>query len=253
MPEPFVGNAVNSVAQLQQRITCNRGGSRSFAQFVLDILNPREDDSVLDIGCGLGAQLIPVAERVRRIVGLDVSAEMVAALRSRIEQQPKAEIVERDMDDLPDGIGGRFTLAYAVYSLYYSRDPGRVVKNVAGLLNGSRARFVTVHPDAGNNAEWFEDLDQLYEVPAVIRHVPELCRRAILPALLDTFRTVTPTSYRDHVRFASLDALMAYYDACAPYCRPDKRDEALRHFSAKLERDGGYQITKCSVALVGSL
>ena len=253
MPEPLVGNAVNTVAQLRQRIACNQSRSRAFPSFVLELLSLREDDSALDIGPGLGTQFIPVAERVRRVVGLDVSPEMVAELRTRVAG-PNAVLVVDDMDNLPDlDLGGPFTLVYAVYSLHYSQDPARVVKAVAGLLDGARARFVTVTPDAGNNETWFADLGQLYELPAEALGVPHVGRRLILPAFLDTFRTVTCTTYRDRVRFSGLDALMAYYDACAPYCRPDKRDEALHYFRAKLDHDGTYEIEKHSLGVVGTL
>ena len=63
---------------------------------------------------------------------------------------------------------------------------------------------------------------------------------------------MTCTTYRDRVRIPTLDALMTYYDACAPYCRPDKRTAALAYFRAKLERVGGYDIEKHSIAVVGT-
>jgi SAM-dependent methyltransferase len=216
--------------------------------FVIEVLKPECDDIALDIGCGLGTQLFPVAERVRRIVGLDLSAEIIGALRGRL--QPNVEVVVGDMDDIADLDGGTFTLVYAVYSLYYSRDPAAVVGNIARRLSAG-GRFVSVNPDIGNNAEWFEDLGRLYEVPADARGVPELCRSTILPAFEQAFPAVRQISYCDRIRFPSLEALMAYYDACAPYCRPDKRTAAQRHFGAKFERDGSYQITKCSLAVVG--
>jgi SAM-dependent methyltransferase len=246
-----VSNAANTAAQLRQRIACNQSRSQAFPAFVLDVLDPRPDDSVLDIGSGLGAQLMPVAERVGRVVGLDVSPELVAELRTQVPH-PNAGVIAGDMDDLGGlDLGGPFTLIYAVYSLYYSRDPARVVQAAARLLDGSRARFVSVTPDVGNNQGWYADLGRLYELPADALDVPHVCRRLILPAFLDTFRAVTCTIYQGRVRFPTLEALMAYYDACAPYCRPDKRDEARRYFRAKVERDGGYEITKRSLALVG--
>lgn len=252
MPQPRVLNAANTVAQLRQRIACNQSSSRAFSGFVLDVLDPREADVALDIGSGLGPQLIPVAERVRGVIGLDLSPELAAELRRRVAR-PNAAVIVGDMDDLANlDLGGPFTLVYAVYSLYYSRDPARVVKDVAGLLDGPRARVVSVTPDVGNNEMWYADLGRLYEVSADALDVPHVCRRLILPAFLDTFRTVTCLSYRDRVRFSSLDALMAYYDACAPYCRPDKRDEALRYFGAAFDRDGGYEIAKRSLAIVGT-
>jgi hypothetical protein len=254
MPQPPVGNALNSVARLRQRIASNRSASRDFAAFVLETLQPTADDRALDLGPGLGAQLIPVAERVRRVVGLDISSEMVAELRKRMSAR-NAEVRVGDMDDLGGALhrGAPFTLVYAVYSLYFSRDPARVVRAVAGLLGGASARFVAVAPDAGNNQAWFADLGRLYELPADAVDVPNVCRRDILPAFLEVFRTVTCRSYRDRIRFPTLTALMDYYDACAPYCRPDKRGEAQRYFAAKIERDGGYEIAKHSLAVVGTL
>jgi SAM-dependent methyltransferase len=246
-----VGNAINTVTRLQQRIACNQSSSQGFQRFVLDLLSPEGDDLALDIGPGLGLQLIPVAQRTRGAIGLDLSPEMVTALRARLAG-PNAAAVVGDMDELADlDLGGPFTLVYAVYSLYYSRDPVRVVRAVAELLAGERARFVSVTPDVGNNRRWHTDLGELFELPAEVLDVARMCRCVILPAFLDTFREVTCVTHQDQVRFSSLDALMAYYDACAPYCRPDKRGDALAYFGRKIDRDGGYEITKRSLGLIG--
>jgi SAM-dependent methyltransferase len=245
------GNAVNRAAQLEQRIACNQSGSNGFRNFVLDVLDPRAEDAALDIGSGLGAQLLAVAPRVRRAVGVDVSAELVAALRARLAV-PTARMVEGDMDALSAlDLGEPFTLVYAVYSLYYSHNPAGVVRAVTELLRGPRARCVVVTPDIGNNEGWLADLGQLYEVPAGARDVAQRCHGVIFPALRAAFRSVASTTYADRVCFATLEALMAYYDACAPYCRPDKRDAALSYFGDKLARDGGYTIEKRSIAVVG--
>jgi hypothetical protein len=247
-----VANAVNTVARLEQRIACNQFGSRSFREFVFDVLDPQDTDSVLEIGPGLGAQFLLVAARVRRAIGIDVSGEMVAELRRRVGRS-NAVVVPGDMDDLARlDLNGPFTLAYAVYSLYYSRDPATVVKAVAGMLEVPHARCVSVNSDAGNNQEWFADLGTLYELPPDVLDVAHVCRRTILPAFHNAFRFVTCRTFEDRVRFPSVDALLAYYDACTPYCRADKRGEAARYFRAKFARDGCYEITKRSLALVGT-
>ena len=246
-------NRANTVARLRQRIACNQSSTGGFGAFVLRLLDAREDDVVLDIGPGLGNHFIPVAERVRRIVGLDISEEMVRELRERANRD-NTTVVAGDMDDLDRlDLGAPFTLVYSVYSLYYSRDPARVVKLVAALLAGARARLVCVTPDEGNNAAWYADLGKLYEVQADALEVPYVCRRVILPAFGDTFSEVHTTPYEDRVRFPTLEALMAYYDACAPYCRPDKREDALRYFGAKIAADGFYELTKRSLGIVGVL
>jgi SAM-dependent methyltransferase len=244
-------NAVNTIERLQQRIDCNQSSSRSFAEFVITVLRPQADDIALDIGPGLGSQLIPLAARVRRIVGLDLSAEMVAELQARTAGAA-AEILRGDMDDLGNIVpSGPFSLIYAVYSLYYSHAPASVVRQVAALLASERGRFVCINPDAGNNQGWFADLGALYDLPADVVGVPHIGQRVILPAFREAFAAVECFSYEDRKRFLTLESLMAYYDACAPYCRPDTRDEAARFFGEKIEREGGYEIAKRSLAIVG--
>ena len=44
---------------------------------------------------------------------------------------------------------------------------------------------------------------------------------------------------------------MRYYDACAPYCRPERRAEARAFFARKFEQDGDYRISKRALGLVG--
>jgi SAM-dependent methyltransferase len=248
-----VQNLVNTPERLRQRIACNRSASVDFDRFVLGLLEPSGSDLTLDIGPGLGKQMVPLAAVVRRIVGLDCCPEMAAAIRAQLPS-PNVEVVVGSMDDLAGlDLGGDFTLVYAVYSLYYASAPARVVEAAARLLEGPRARFVVVAPDVGNNADWFCDLGQLYTLPADVLEVPHICRSVILPAFLDTFRSVACSRFSSTVSFPTVESLMRYYDACAPDCRPDRRTEAFSHFRARVERDGGYRISKRSLGLVGRL
>ena len=244
-------NRINTPEQLRERTTCNRSAAADFDRFVLDLLEPSETDVALDIGPGLGRQMIPLAAAVRRIVGLDTSPEMARTLRAELEA-PGAEVVVGDMDDLAGlRLPGPFTLVYAVYSLYYSPKPARVVEAVSGLLGGPGARFVVVVPDVGNNAGWFEDLGRLCPLPADVLEVPRTGRSVILPAFLNTFERVTCATFRSTIHFPTVESVMRYYDACAPYCRQDRRAEATELFQALVARDRGYRIAKHSLGLVG--
>jgi SAM-dependent methyltransferase len=241
----------NTPVRLDARLACNRSGSTDFERFVLDLLEPASPDVVLDIGPGTGTQLLPLAARVRQILGLEISPDMVAALAPRLPT-PNARIRLGNMDDLPAlGLPRGFSLVYAVYSLYYSIDPRRVVESVRRLLRGPGARFVVVAPDQGNNAGWFADLGQLFEVPADALEVPRICREVILPAFLDHFRVVTCSTLCSDVRFPTLADLMRYYDGCAPYCLPERRADAEAYFQEAFAHDGAYVIAKRSLALVG--
>ena len=48
---------------------------------LVELLAPRSDDEILDLGCGDGALTAAIAPRCRRIVGVDASPEQVAAAR----------------------------------------------------------------------------------------------------------------------------------------------------------------------------
>jgi SAM-dependent methyltransferase len=68
---------------------------------------------VLELGCGTGRVLIPVAESGIEIVGLDASKDMLSVIRRKIsaldeQVQSRIEIVEGDMTDF--SIGKKFSL-----------------------------------------------------------------------------------------------------------------------------------------------
>jgi SAM-dependent methyltransferase len=244
-------NLINTPERLRQRTACNLSASADFDRFVIGLLAPSADDVALDLGPGLGRQMVPLAGVISRLVGVECSSEMAAAVRAQISG-PSVELIVGSMDDLASlDLAGPFTLVYAVYSLHHASDPARVVEAVRRLLEGPEARFVVVTPDVGNNAGWFSDLGQLYSVPTDALAVPGIGRRVILPAFRGAFRKVACSRFSSTVSFPTIEALMRYYDACAPYCRQDRRAEALAHFRAKVERDGGYRIVKRSLGLVG--
>jgi SAM-dependent methyltransferase len=48
-------------------------------------VNLKEDETVLDIGCGSGLQTLLIGKRVRRVVGIDISEAAIAAARWKCE------------------------------------------------------------------------------------------------------------------------------------------------------------------------
>ena len=48
---------------------------------VIEILDLQKNDSVLDLFCGLGNFTLPIAKKVRRVTGIEASAEMVKRAR----------------------------------------------------------------------------------------------------------------------------------------------------------------------------
>lgn len=115
------------------------GGEDTVAQFlsVLDIEVGRED-TVVDIGCGLGRLSRALAARAGRVIGLDVSAEMVARARELNAGVANVEFAQGDGTTLrPLGdasVDGCFShvvfqhIPDPAVTLGYVREMGRVLR-----------------------------------------------------------------------------------------------------------------------------
>ena len=71
----------------------------------------------LELGIGTGAVALPLAARGVDVVGVDASAEMVAALRAK----PGGETLPVSMGDFADvNVEGEFSLVYVVYNTLFA-------------------------------------------------------------------------------------------------------------------------------------
>ncbi len=80
-------------------------------------LGPRR--AMLDVGCGIGRLATALADRIPRIVGLDISPGMVAEARRRAVGLEGLEILEGSGHDLSRFPAGAFDLVIAVDSMPY--------------------------------------------------------------------------------------------------------------------------------------
>jgi SAM-dependent methyltransferase len=246
-----MSTSTNAPDRLQRRMAANQGGLRDLNAFLFDLARPQPDDRVLDLGCGVGNQVISLAPRVRSVTALDNSADLLDRLTERLGGIGNVETIRAGMDEAADLLpGASFTLVLATYSLYYSTDVGRLVSDIARRLLTHDGRFVTVSPDVGNNAEWYADLNRVFTVPADILETSWTSRRRILPAVLDAFSDVRGLRFVNPISYESLDALMSYYDGCGVYCPSDQRDAVARHLAERFDAEGRYTITKRALVIV---
>lgn len=242
-------NDSNTAEQLARRLELNRGRRDRLSELIWELADPRPDDRVLDIGCGLGAHLLPISEAVHHIKGIDLSPELLETLGGRLEDKGNVSLQAGDMDQLlPRLPDESHSLIYSIYALYYSRDLPALVAQVHRLLRPG-GRFLVVAPDVGNNQGWFQDLSRLFRLPEEILASPRVSREKILPPVLEHFHEVRCRKFGNQVRFTSLDKLMAYYDSCRAYCPPQRREDAREYF-ARHWPEGGYVIEKRALAIL---
>lgn len=115
----------------------------ALGQPVVDLLAPRPQECILDLGCGDGALTAILAQQAR-VTGVDASAEQVAAARARGLDAHVA-------DGTRLGFTEEFDAVFSNAALHWMRDPGAVIDGVWRALKPG-GRFVAECGGAGNVA-----------------------------------------------------------------------------------------------------
>lgn len=84
---------------------------RGDESFWIDLARAHRDARVLELGAGTGRVTALLACGGARVLGIDLSAEMLARARARLADQPAAELLQADMRQL--ALGERFDLVVA--------------------------------------------------------------------------------------------------------------------------------------------
>jgi trans-aconitate methyltransferase len=107
-----------------------------FGESLLELLQPRPGERILDVGCGTGQLTAEIARAGARVTGLDNSADMLAEARANY---PELSFV------LADATSFRFDEPFdAVFSnaaLHWVKDHSAAAESIARAL-GSGGRFV---------------------------------------------------------------------------------------------------------------
>lgn len=137
---------------------------------LMEFAAPRAGSTAIDVGCGCGATTVELARAVGpsgRVVGIDLSAPMLARTRERLRDFPYASVREGDAAEL--------VLADIAADLMVSRfgvmffgDPVAAFKNLrTGLAPHGRLRFACWRPI--NENPWLQ-----IPLHAVYEHAPRL-------------------------------------------------------------------------------
>jgi ubiquinone/menaquinone biosynthesis C-methylase UbiE len=86
----------------------------------------RAGDQVVDLGCGTGQLSLPLAERGARVLGVDVSNEMIARLEAKARKLslPGVEGLTMPIENLSLPAGS-VDLVVTSYALHHLRDPDK--------------------------------------------------------------------------------------------------------------------------------
>ena len=113
---------------------------------VLDQMHLAPDDNVLDVGCGAGWLSRLLSERVPegRVVGMDISDEMVRRARKNYVALDNTMFVIGGVDEIPWD-ANFFTHAISVESAYYWPDPARGLREIFRVVREGGSAWILIN------------------------------------------------------------------------------------------------------------
>ena len=115
-------------------------------KLIIKALGCRPGDHILEVGVGTGLSL-PLYPQDVRVTGIDISAEMLARARQRVEHECLAQVhavLEMDAEDLrfPEN---RFDKVVAMYVVSVAPDPTRLVAEMRRVCKPGGEIFIVNH------------------------------------------------------------------------------------------------------------
>ena len=113
---------------------------------VLDQMKLSAEENILDAGCGAGWLVRLLAERVPegRVIGMDISDEMVRRARRNYVDVENAMFVVGAVDEIPWD-ANFFTHVVSVESAYYWPDPARGLHEIYRVLREGGTAWVLIN------------------------------------------------------------------------------------------------------------
>lgn len=131
-----------------------------FGEGVIELLDPKPGEKILDLGCGTGQLTQKIAERGAEVTGLDASPEMIGQAR---QNYPRLRFVLEDAANMR--LEGEFDAVFSNAALHWMLDATGVAQAVARALRPG-GRFVAELGGKGNIAE----IEQAIATVAIRHH-----------------------------------------------------------------------------------
>jgi SAM-dependent methyltransferase len=148
---------------------------------VSQVLSPRVEDDLLEVGCGSGGLLAGHAAHVHRVAGIDLSQVQVRMARRRLSRRiddGSAEIVLGDVTELP-WPDSRFSAVVWLWGVEVMvGDPHQALREIRRVLRRDGRAVLTV----GAMFDGREPRGQVRDLPGFWQWTPDRARQALTQA-----------------------------------------------------------------------
>ena len=121
---------------------------------VVDLLNPKQGEKILDVGCGEGTLAVEIERRGAKVIGVDMSAEMIEQCQAK-----GIEAYVGSVTDLP--YEEAFDAVFSNAMLHWVKDARGAVQNIAKSLK-SGGHFVCEFGGEGNAYHLVSAMEEVF-------------------------------------------------------------------------------------------
>ena len=147
-PESF-----DHLAQVYDRFSALTSGS--VANY-LDGALPSTGRRAVDLGCGTGVHTELLADRYSEVLGVDVSAPMLA-VATAARQRPTITYVQRDLLTMDGAVDGTFDAVFSAFVLHHVHPLEEGLRRVTELVQpGGHAVLIDMVDDQPRSRRWFQ-------------------------------------------------------------------------------------------------
>lgn len=194
-------------------LTNNKFGNKDLDQWIIERLDIKQGENILDVCCGTGNHLMKFAAIAKaKCIGIDISDTSIKQAREKNKDE-NVEFVIGDIDNMDDGkiVDDYFDIITAIYALYYSKNPTKLLETLKNKIKAG-GKIVAVGPYSDNNKGWFDFLNQFMKLPEnIMKTTTTFMEDEVLPFGKKNFKSVQTHEFVNDIAIPTIDDLRNYW------------------------------------------
>ena len=186
-------------------------GGKNINGWTLEFVKIKEGEKILDLGCGDGKQCLLFAKCNAKVVGVDISRELLSKAKAKAKEQRLAiEFLQWDINRGLPFNDNEFDLVTCCFTIYYVSDIDYVIKEMYRVLK-PRGRIFLTGPTPDNKREFYQlhkgvTKAEIPYMPGMARFEPEC-----LPSVKRHFKSVDYRIFTNPLTFVDAEPFIQYY------------------------------------------
>jgi ubiquinone/menaquinone biosynthesis C-methylase UbiE len=241
---------------LQQRIlTHEQFAKYEINDWILSMIQLKLGESILDLGCGNGKQLLEyahmTAEAHGRVEGMDISENLLKEAKLKLNaaglgDRMNVRLKLGSADDPLPYSNGTFDVVSCCFSIYYYKDIEATLKEIKRVLKPN-GRFFVAAPTRHN-------IGELTSLANVEMKYINRTESEIIPNIIFTFNKTTIEIFKNPVTFPDMKSFNDYFRSALAFkdVTEVERGRIISLVDSSLKTRGEFTMHKHVYGIIGS-